>query len=213
MPEVTRLKKGRRGGCVLVEVDGEFYAEIDADFAEESGLVEGFDLPDEELRAICHDGERALALRRAFNLLAYRSRSAGELRERLVSKHGHSGGVTEDVLSRLGELGYLDDGEFARSVAHQKADKYGPRRVAADLEKAGLSRELVREVVEEEFAGRDELGEARKAVDGRYNREASGGGDALARKVYGFLARRGYSSAVCAEVASECRTGNREDEP
>lgn len=213
MPEVTRLREKR--GRVMVEVDGEFYAEIDSSVAEERGLVEGFDVPDKELREICRDGERALAMRRAFNLLSYRSRSRGEVRERLVSRHGHSGEVVEVVLERLTELGYLDDGEFARSVASQKADKYGPRRVSADLEKAGVSRELVREVVEEEFAGRDETQEAREAALGRYNRGATGGGDALARKVYGFLARRGYSSGVCAEVANEYRgstVGDREVE-
>ncbi len=207
MPEVTGLRE--RGGRVRVYVDGEFYAEVDALVAEERGLVEGFHVPEDELREICNAGERALAMRRAFNLISYRERSRGEVRERLVSKHEHSEEVVEGVIGRLVELGYLDDVEFARSAARQKAERYGPRRIAFDLERAGLSKELVARVVEEEFSSRDEMEEARRAVDGRYNSRAVDGGDAISHKVYGFLTRRGYSSEVCAEVASEYRAGNR----
>lgn len=210
MPEITKLKE--RGRRVRVYVDGEFYAEIDLSVAEERGLAEGFDFPEEELREVCAAGERVLAMNRALDLISYRSRSRGEVRERLTQKHGHSGEIVEEVIARLVELEYLDDGEFARSVAHQKADKYGPRRITFDLERAGVSRELVARAVEEEFSGRDEYAEARKAVNGRYNIETCGDRDALARKVYGFLARRGYTSEVCAEVAKEYRTGNPEDD-
>ena len=58
------------------------------------------------------------------------------------------------------------------------------------------------EAVEKEFAGRSELEEARSAASRRYNGEGS---EAQARRVYGFLARRGYSGEVCAEVAREHR--------
>jgi regulatory protein len=57
-------------------------------------------------------------------------------------------------------------------------------------------------VVDEEFAARSEWEEARSVAAQRYNR---GGSDAEARRVYGFLVRRGYSSEVCAEVAREYR--------
>ncbi|WP_119068018.1 regulatory protein RecX [Rubrobacter indicoceani] len=205
MAEITRLKE--KAGRVRVYADGEFYAEIDLAVAEESGLVEGFDISEKALREVCRAGEYALAMRRAFNLLSYRARSRGEIRDRLASKHDHKAEIIDSVLVRLEELGYLDDKEFARSVARQKAGKYGPRRIAAELQRAGVSKETVGEVVEEEFSGRDEFEEARKAVHSRYNTEDVGGGDALARKVYGFLARRGYSPEVCAEIAGEYRTG------
>lgn len=202
----------RRGRAKLF-VDGEFYAEIDAEALAGSGLGEGDEVPDAELDSLREAGEKALAMRRAFNLLSYRPRSEGELRERLA-RYGHGEGVVESVMERLGELGYLDDGEFARNLARQKSRKYGPRRVSMELQRAGVDPEVASGAVEEEFSGRDELAEARKAATDRYNigssrRSASGGEDALARKVYGFLTRRGYSAGVCAEVAREYRTGDR----
>jgi regulatory protein len=43
---------------------------------------------------------------------------------------------------------------------------------------------------------------ARSAAAQRYNK---GGSGAEARRVYGFLMRRGYSAGVCADVAREYR--------
>jgi regulatory protein len=71
-----------------------------------------------------------------------------------------------------------------------------------------VDEEVVRAVVEEEFAGRSELEEALAAARRRYN--TGEGSDAQARRVYGFLARRGYSAEVCAEVARLYRRGTEE---
>jgi regulatory protein len=62
--------------------------------------------------------------------------------------------------------------------------------------------ELAQGVVDDEFAQRSQLEEASSLAARRYNR---GGSNAEARRVYGFLMRRGYSAEVCAEVAREYR--------
>jgi regulatory protein len=188
MPEITRVRERR--GRARIFVDGEFWAEIDADVAVERGLREGVALGLEELEAARVAGERALAMNRALHFLGYRARSRSEVHERL-RRYG-----------RLEELGYLDDEEFARTVVREKARRYGPRRVSADLRRSGVDTELAQGIVEEEFAERSEVEAARSAAARRYNR---GGSDAEARRVYGFLVRRGYSADVCAEVAREYR--------
>ena len=66
--------------------------------------------------------------------------------------------------------------------------------------------EVAREAVEEEFSGDDdEMEAASRAAERRYNTPERS--DALARRVYGFLARRGYSAGVCAEIAKGYRAG------
>jgi regulatory protein len=182
-------------------VDGEFWAELDAGVAIERGLREGAVFSSEELERARVAGERPVAMGRALNLLGYRARSEAEMRERL-GRYGYAGETIEAVVGRLEELGYLDDAEFARLKAREKARRYGPRRVSVELRKSGVGEELAREVVEEEFAGRSEVGEARSAAARRYNTRGS---DAEARRVYGFLVRRGYSAEVCAQVAREYR--------
>ncbi|HEX2183748.1 MAG TPA: RecX family transcriptional regulator [Rubrobacteraceae bacterium] len=199
MPEITCLRERR--GKARVWVDGEFWAEIDADVAAERGLREGVALDPEELEEVRVAGERTLAMNRALHFLGYRARSRKEVRDRL-RRYGYGEETVEGIVERLEELGYLDDEEFARTAAREKARRYGPRRVGAELRRSGVDPELAQEVVEGEFAKRSELEEARSQAARRYNR---GGSDAEARRVYGFLTRRGYSAEVCAEVARDYR--------
>jgi regulatory protein len=199
MPEITGVRERRNRARVFV--DGEFWAELDAAVAVERGLREGAAFSQEELDRVRVAGERPVAMGRALNLLGYRARSESEIRDRL-RRYGYVGETIEGVVLRLKELGYLDDAEFARIKAREKARRYGPRRVSVELRKSGVGETLAREVVEEEFAGRSELGEARSAAARRYNERGS---DAEARRVYGFLVRRGYSAEVCAQVAREYR--------
>ena len=206
MPEITGVRERR--GRTRVFVDGEFWAEIDAGAAAERGLREGVALSLEELDEVRIAGERTLAMGRALDFLGYRARSEKEIWDRL-RRYGHGEEAVESVVGRLKELGYLDDEDFARTVAREKARRYGPRRVLGELRKSGVAAELARDVVDEEFAGRSELEEARSVAAQRYNR---GGSDAEARRVYGFLVRRGYSAEVCAEVAREYREASGGEE-
>jgi regulatory protein len=199
LPEITKLRE--RGGRARVWVDGEFWAEIDAEVAAERGLREGVALDPEELEEVRVAGERTLAMNRALHFLGYRARSRKEVRDRL-RRYGYGEETVDAIVGRLEELGYLDDEEFARAVVREKSRRYGPRRVSAELRRSGVDAKLAQEVVEGEFAERSELQEARSQAARRYNR---GGSDAEARRVYGFLTRRGYSAEVCAEVAREYR--------
>ena len=197
MPVITGVKERR--GRTKVFVDGEFWAELDSGFVADRGFYEGSALSHEELAEARVAGERPLAMSRALHSLAFRARSAHELRERLA-RAGYAGQTVSEILDRLGELGYLDDEEFARNAARDKARKrYGPRRIYGELRQAGVDEEVAQEVVEEEFAGRSELEEARAAVRRRYNTGERS--VAQARRVHGFLMRRGYSAGVSAEIA------------
>jgi regulatory protein len=199
MPEITGVRERRNR--VRITVDGDFWAEIDAAVAIENGIRKGVEFSQEELDTVRVVGERPVAMGRALNLLGYRARSEAEIRDRL-QRYGYVRETIDAVVLRLRELGYLDDVEFAREKAREKARRYGPRRVSVELRKSGVGEALAREVVKEEFTGRSEVGEARSAAARRYNERGS---DAEARRVYGFLVRRGYSAEACAQVAREYR--------
>ncbi|MGF1471941.1 MAG: regulatory protein RecX [Rubrobacteraceae bacterium] len=200
MPRITDVRERR--GRVRVFVDDEFWAEVDAKTAAEHGLYVGATLAEEELAEARLAGERSSAMTRALNLLGYRARSTGEIRARL-RRDEYGKETVAVVIARLAELGYLDDEKYARALAQEKARKYGPRRVYDALRKDGLDEDTAWNIVEEEFAGRSEAGDALDAAARRYNEEEGSG--AQARRVYGFLMRRGYSADVCAEVARRYR--------
>jgi regulatory protein len=196
MPVVTGFLESR--GRARVFVDDEFWAELDSHVAAECGLEEGTVFSDEELAEVRVAGEKPLAMSRALNVLGYRARAKGELREKLL-RAGYAEETVGEVVARLEELGYLDDEEFARERARSRARKYGPRRVFEDLRRTGVDEWVARRTIEEEFAGRSEYQTALETARRRYNTGEEPG--AQARRVYGFLMRRGYSPAVCAEVA------------
>jgi regulatory protein len=200
VPLITGVLERRDKAKVFV--DGQFWAELDAGVAAESGLYEGAVLSQEELVDARVAGERPLAMNRALNALGYRARSVREVRERLM-RAGYVEDTIDGVVTRLETLGYLDDEEYARDLARAEARKYGPRRIYGDLRRAGIYEEAAREAVDKEFAGRSEHEAAREAARRRYN--TGEGSDAQVRRVYGFLMRRGYSAGICAEIAREYR--------
>lgn len=202
MPVITGVREDRRGRA-KVFVDGELWVELDSKVAVERALFEGAVFSDEELARARVAGEKPLAINRALHLLGYRARSEDELYERLL-RAGYAAQTVDEVLRRLEELGYLDDENFARELVRSGARKrYGPRRLFGDLKRAGVGEEAARGMVEDEFAGRSEYEEALEIARQRYN--TGEGSDAQARRVYGFLMRRGYSASVCAEIARSYR--------
>ncbi len=122
---------------------------------------------------------RKKAEERAYRLLARRAHSEKELRAKLRGG-GFSEPVVEAVIEKCRELGYLNDGNYARQRARDLAVNRlaGNRRIAFDLRERGISEELCREAIAE---ARSEISEG-EAVDrllGKYPpEEAISGMDA-----------------------------------
>jgi regulatory protein len=84
----------------------------------------------------------------AAQFLAVRSRSVSETRRRLLDL-GYAEGVTDEVLARLGRLGYLDDHAFALAWVESR-DRSRPRGEAAlrqELRRKGVDEAIVRAVL------------------------------------------------------------------
>ncbi|WP_273845630.1 regulatory protein RecX [Rubrobacter calidifluminis] len=197
MSRVTRLEADR--GRVRVLVDGEEWGEVPAGTLSRWGIREGDEVSPEQLFRY----ERSLAMDRALRLLSGRDRSRLEICGRL-KRFGHHEEVVREVVGRLAEMGYLDDVSFARRFARERVGKgYGRERVLSDLLRRGVGRELAEEAVRREYEGVSDLEEARVLAARRYNTGERS--DALARRVHGFLRRRGYQAEVCVLVAREYR--------
>ena len=79
---------------------------------------------------------------RALALLDKRDYSRAELRRKLLEK-GVSEADADAALERLGALGFVDDARYAPIVVrHYAAKGYGRRRVAQELQRRGIPREL-----------------------------------------------------------------------
>jgi len=97
------------------------------------------------------DGKQALPdpLTVALRMLARRPYSIAELRQALEKKYPEGGKVAE-AITRLRELGYLDDRKFAEqyasSLAHNRA--FGPHRLRRELKAKLVNHQEIEPAVE-----------------------------------------------------------------
>ncbi|MFA6147388.1 MAG: regulatory protein RecX [bacterium] len=133
----------------------------------------------------------------AVGMLARRPLSEGEVAVRLARK-----GVAEveipAVLSRLRELGLLEDAALCRRLArsYQEDRRYGPAKIAWKLTQRRFPRELVEEALRE-VASPGAVAEAAVIALRKKFREGIPPGREGAVKAFRFLAGRGFPLDAC----------------
>ena len=140
---------------------------------------------------------------RALDMLEARARAVTELR-RLLIKKGEPPEEVDAALERLRAAGVLDDANFARQLTRSKAlgGGHSRRRIQQELAKRGVARDVSDEAIEEVFEeeGIDEAAAIERVA--RKKLRLLGGLDLATqkRRLFGFLARRGYDSDAIARV-------------
>ncbi len=190
------VPSSRPVGRFAIMAGDETVALLDLAALERLGLHVGASL--EGRLELLADETQALATRdRALNLIAVRARSATELSRTLVRK-GELPAHVARAIQRLTDEGYLDDGQFASAFARSRivGSGHSRRRVAADLSRKGVARDvasaaIAQLIAEEEF----DQGSLVEAAARKKLRTLSGVNSATRRRrLYGYLARRGYDT-------------------
>lgn len=196
----------RRRGRFVIEVDGDEIAVVGIDAVAELSLQTGKALTHSDLGSLEVANRHTKLLDRGLNLLASHARSTRDLRLRLLRTDATEGDV-EWVVGRLKSLGYLDDAAYARQVAHSRIAIRGTskRRVQDELFKSGIRRDVAGEAIEAALseAEVDEYGAAVAAAQKRVKSLAKLDGHVRRRRLYAFLARRGYDTDVVGRVVRD----------
>ena len=148
-------------------------------------------ISDEDLETLKHESERREAYRSAMRILEIGSVSKKGLVIKLLHK-GVSRESAEFAVSRMLALGYIKEGEQARSIASSlvRRNLWGPRRVYAALREKGYSEHDAREAIEgAEGAGEIDFAAARRALIARLSKKG-----ASPEKLRATLYRYGYGS-------------------
>jgi len=105
-------------------------------------------MQERKIRQLDSDGLWTYALR----ILGGRAQSIGELRERLRRRATRAEDV-DDVLARLKQAGYLDDGRFAEAFAAARlsGEKFGRTRVLQDLRQRRVAPGLAETTVQKVY--------------------------------------------------------------
>ncbi len=198
---ITGLKPQRRSKKRLsVFVDGEFAFSLDKETIAQFGLKEGKRVDSQFLEQVVLEEQFRLCRDYAFLLLSYKARTEKELRERLEKK-GYSPEVIARVFERLKELGLVDDEKLAQDYVEDriKVGHKGRWRVRQELLKRGLSRQQIERALKQ---APDETEAARMVLEHFLPRYKRLDQETRKRRLYGLLARRGFSAETIARVMS-----------
>ncbi|MBN2516562.1 MAG: regulatory protein RecX [Deltaproteobacteria bacterium] len=114
-----------------------------------------------------------MAQKKAFRLLTVRPRSIKELRSKLKEK-GFDEFIVDNVIERLLELKYLDDGAFAKEWARSLAVNrlWGDKRIKISLREKGIIGELADQSIayaREEIQEREAV---KKIIEKKYGKNS-----------------------------------------
>jgi regulatory protein len=189
---ITALEPQKRNKRrVSVFLDGNFLFGLSSETVGALGLHVGLEVDRADLDRIALEEQKYEALQYAFLLLSYKARTVSELKQRLTRK-GFSPDIISHALQRLAELKMIDDAGFARRFAEDRITigHKGKWRVRGELLKRGVAREHIEDAL---ATAPDETAAAREVAQKYLSRNRRLEPDVLKRRLYAFLARRGFS--------------------
>ncbi|HEX6461886.1 MAG TPA: RecX family transcriptional regulator [Candidatus Saccharimonadales bacterium] len=198
MPKITAVKAAvKTRGRYNIFIDGLYTFSLDELQVVNAGVRVGKELSEAEITALKDESTFGKAYARALEYIMRRPRSVKELRDYAWRKQWGEP-LSERVVNRLIEKGYLNDTKFAEAwVRHRSLGKpISERKLRLELKQKGVADEIINEVLAQSEAF-DELAGLRQLVAkkrARYSDE---------QKFMAFLARQGFGFDAIKQVLSE----------
>lgn len=186
--KITDIKQQvKRADRYSIYIDGKYTFSLSESELLNTGLRINQEFTEEELDQLRSTAVIDKGYDRALNLISRRPRSEWELRDYLKRKE-YDLEVTEQIISRLSDRGYVDDEDFARRwVENRRLLKAtSRRRLQQELRQKRISDEIVEKVLAAD--GTDEL-EVLKGLIERKRQQSKYQEDL---KLMQFLARQGF---------------------
>lgn len=147
-------------------------------------------------------------MKAALNILAARSCSEGQLRDRLSAKGWAETGLVEDCIKRLKELGYVNDDSFAHSYANYRVNSkpLGRTRLARELALKKVPRTSIDGALNLVFAETAEETLIDRAIARRIRTHGRPADRAAAKRMFDHLARLGFEYDLIVRKLDGLRT-------
>ena len=153
-------------------------------------------------------------MKAALNILAARSCSEGQLRDRLNAKGWAESGLVEDCIKRLKELGYVNDDSFAHSYASYRVSSkpLGRARLARELAAKKVPRNSIDGALDLVFGEVTEETLIERAIGRRIRSHGQPADRAAAKRMFDHLARLGFEYDLIVRKLSGLRTNTGHDD-
>ncbi|MEO6590540.1 MAG: regulatory protein RecX [Pyrinomonadaceae bacterium] len=171
------------------------------------------EIKDEKDRVIKdYEKSKQMTMNRAVRLLAAKPRSVEELRQRLFEKEWTNSAIIEEILEKLKEYNYLNDEQFAKSLASSKLRQkpLGKRRLKQTLSQKKLDKETVEQAIENVYENTPEDEVIEIAIKKRLRIKGKPETREDSKKFYDYLMRQGFSYDLISSKMREI--GRFEDE-
>ena len=194
MSVITRLATARnRDKKINIYLDGKYTLSLPADVVIQEGLKTDQELSASRVKSLAAAERQRRCRNAAVLYLSHRPRSEFEVRQRL-QRRGFEGDCIENVVTNLKEQGHIDDASFARFWKENRQD-FNPRSrwlTSVELQRKGISRELIDQVVSEV----DDNDNAYQAALNKARHLSSPDYQLFRRRLGEHLKRRGFNYEV-----------------
>jgi regulatory protein len=143
----------------------------------------------------------------AYRLLAIRDRTEQEIRASLAGEGITAPQVVDEIINSLKRQGYLDDRRLASSYIRYTMEHRpsGPHLMRRKLKEAGVEESVIEDEIASALSSGYEARTAERLARDRLRGESDR--KRGARRVHGFLSRRGFSSSVVNDVCARIVRG------
>ena len=138
-----------------------------------------------------------------FRLLKFRPRSKKEIIDKLETKNISNESI-QKVLQYFEKLEFIDDRQFAQGWIQSRLNKpYGIYRIRLELKRKGISKEISSTELNKATEIYDEVEKVTILVNKRLPKYDRLDTITKKRRLFGYLARRGFSSTSIQKVIRE----------
>lgn len=195
--KIEPQKRNKRRSSIYI--DGNFGFGLSNEVVLKHDLKEGDEISDVLIKDVLLEEEKQKIRQRAFKILHYRNRSTQELRSRLI-RIGFDDQLVLDIIEEFTAEGTLDDEKFAHAFVgdYTKLNPRGNRFIIRELEKRGVSKKIISEIIDE----RDEIFLVRNFIEKKLSR-LNKHNLKDKQKIIRRLLTRGFSPDVVYDVLRE----------
>lgn len=172
-----------------VFIDGQFAFALYKGELSRYHIADGSEI-DENVYQILYKDNVKRAKLRAMHLLSDMGRTESQLRTKLL-QGGYPQKIVDEAITYVKSFGYINDREYARNFVESRKEKKSRKEIYAALCQKGLDSELIKEALDECYAGEDSL----QAIKALLRKKGYHPGNADLKenqKIIGYLVRKGF---------------------
>ncbi len=172
-----------------VFIDGQFAFALYKGELSRYHIADGSEI-DENVYQILYKDNVKRAKLRAMHLLSDMGRTESQLRTKLL-QGGYPQKIVDEAITYVKSFGYINDREYARNFVESRKEKKSRKEIYAALCQKGLDSELIKEALNECYAGEDSL----QAIKALLRKKGYHPGNADLKenqKIIGYLVRKGF---------------------